>query len=155
MDNQHQDISKNILLQHWELPPFDKIKDEAYFSAFEQAIAQTKKNIQAIIDNAAPADFENTIVALDRADWQLEDICNLFFNLLEANANETLQNEAEKIVPMLVAYEDWVAHNAQLFSKVKMVYDHKSQQAYEEDVRQRKRRIFRHKSKTFKIIITI
>ncbi|MBO4738058.1 MAG: M3 family metallopeptidase [Bacteroidales bacterium] len=133
MDNQYKDISTNILLQQWELPPFDKINDEVYFSAFEQTIAQTKKNIQTIIDNTAPADFENTIMALDRSDWQLEDICNLFFNLLEANANETLQNEAEKIVPMLVAHEDWVAHNAQLFTRVKTVYDNQSQQAYEED----------------------
>ena len=133
MQEKNNNISDNILLQQWSLPPFEKIKDEYYFPAFEQIIAKTKANIQAIIDNPNPPDFSNTIVAIDRADWQLEDLENLFFNILEANSNETLQNAAEQIVPILVDYENWLAHNDKLFKKIKAVYDERHQYAYAED----------------------
>ena len=42
-------------------PQFDQIKDEHYLPAFEQAIAEAKAEIDAIVANKAEPTFENTI----------------------------------------------------------------------------------------------
>ncbi len=48
------------------VPAFDKVKLEHYLPAFEQAIAENKAEVEAIVNNPAEPTFENTIVALDR-----------------------------------------------------------------------------------------
>ena len=56
-----QEVSDNPLLQKWDTPfetaPFEKIKVEHYLPAFEAAIAEHNKEIQAIIDNAEAPNF--------------------------------------------------------------------------------------------------
>ena len=48
----------------YEVPAFDKIKDEHFRPAFEAGMAEHKKEIQAIAHNPEPPTFENTIVAM-------------------------------------------------------------------------------------------
>ncbi|MBR6904584.1 MAG: hypothetical protein IKN32_06990, partial [Bacteroidales bacterium] len=68
----------NPLLKQWttprETPPFNEIKKEHWLPAFEEAIAEAKKDIQAIVGNEAAPDFGNTVVALDRAGDRLSTV---------------------------------------------------------------------------------
>ena len=48
-------------------PDFDAIAVSHYRPAFEAAIAAKREEIDAIANTAAQADFDNTIVALERA----------------------------------------------------------------------------------------
>src|SRR5512142_2401969 len=62
----------NPLLQPWVgpyggVPAFDKVKVEQFKPALEAAMAEQLKEIDAITANQAPADFENTIAAMERA----------------------------------------------------------------------------------------
>ena len=61
--------STNPLLSDWstpyEVPPFDLIEDQHYRPAFEKALAEHEKEIEAIAENADLPTFQNTIEALE------------------------------------------------------------------------------------------
>lgn len=117
----------NPLTQQWstprQTPPFNDIKTEHYLPAFQEAIAAAKAEMAQIADNPAAADFENTVVALDRAGDQLSSVADLFFNILECNGDDEMQAAAEQIQPLLVEYENEIYQNPTLFARVKAVYD--------------------------------
>lgn len=124
----------NPLLQKWDTPfetaPFEKIKVEHYLPAFEAAIAEHDKEIQAIIDNAEAPTFDNTIAALDYSGETLSKVAGVFFNMMAANTSEELQKVNEKVGPMMATHSDNVSMNAKLFEKIKAVYDAKDSQKY-------------------------
>ena len=106
-------------------PMFDKIKTEHYLPAFEQAIADGKAEIDAIVANPEAPTFENTIEAMEYAGGTLNRVAGIFYNLMEANTNEQMQAVAEQIAPMLTDYSMYVSLNAPLFERVKVVYEQK------------------------------
>ena len=69
----------NPLLQPFTEAPFSKIEDTHFKPAFIEAIANSRKEIDEITQNEAPATFKNTIVALDYAGQQLDRISSVFF----------------------------------------------------------------------------
>ncbi len=104
-------------------PQFDKIKTEHYLPAFEQAIAQAKAEIDAIVADPEAPSFDNTILALEQAGSRLSDISGIFYNLLEADTSPQMQDIAEKVAPMMTEYSMYVSLNETLFSRIKAVHD--------------------------------
>lgn len=104
-------------------PQFDKIKTEHYLPAFEQAIAEAKAEIDAIVNNPDAPAFENTIAALDEAGGRLNDAAGIFYNLMEADTNDQMQDIAEKVSPMMTEYSMYVSLNEPLFARVKAVHE--------------------------------
>ena len=119
----------NPLLQESTLPygapQFDKIKSEHYMPAFKEGIAQAKAEIDAIVANSAQPDFENTIEAMERSGKTVNKVSSIFFNLLEADSDETLQQIAEEVSPLLNDYQMYVSLNEKLFARVKSVWERK------------------------------
>ncbi len=109
------------------VPAFDQIKLEHYLPAFEAAIAEQKEEVEAIANNAADPTFENTIVALDRTGLLLDRVSGVFFNVLEADGNDEMNEIAEKVSPMLSELSDGIILNDKLFQRVKFVYDQREQ----------------------------
>ena len=106
-------------------PAFDKIKDSDYKPAFEAAIASAKKEIEAIVNNPEAPTFENTIEALEYCGKDLGKVEYIFFNLNEACTNPTIQAVAEEVSPMLTEYSMSVIINAELFGRIKSVWEQK------------------------------
>lgn len=104
-------------------PQFDKIKTEHYLPAFEQAITEAKAEIDAIVNNPDAPTFENTIAALDGAGGRLNDAAGIFYNLMEADTNDQMQDIAEKVSPMMTEYSMYVSLNEPLFARVKAVHE--------------------------------
>ena len=104
-------------------PQFDKIKTEHYLPAFEQAITEAKAEIDAIANNPDAPTFENTIAALDEAGGRLNDAAGIFYNLMEADTNDQMQDIAEKVSPMMTEYSMYVSLNEPLFARVKAVHE--------------------------------
>lgn len=104
-------------------PQFDKIKTEHYFPAFEQAITEAKADIDAIVNNPDAPTFENTIAALDEAGCRLNDVTGIFYNLLEADTNDQMQDIAEKVSTMMTEYSMYISLNEPLFARVKAVHE--------------------------------
>ncbi len=117
-----KEINNNPLLNNWILPPFDKIKSEDFLPAIQFAVSRAKQEIDAIVANPEEPTFENTIVALDKNGMLYSDICNIFYNLLEAESNEELQEIAEKLIPIEVEFSNYIFLNDALFQKIKHVY---------------------------------
>ena len=104
-------------------PPFDTIRDEHYTPAFEKGMAENAAEIEAIANNAEPASFENTIVAMERSGELLDRVQTIFFSLAGANTNDTLEKIQSEMAPKLSAHRDAIALNSKLFARVKSLYE--------------------------------
>ena len=122
---------KNPLLTESPLPygapQFDKIENEHYLPAFEAGIAEAKAEIDAIVANQEEPTFENTIEAMEYAGATLNKAAGVFYALMEAHTNEQMQQIAEQISPMLTEYSMYVSLNADLFERVKAVYEKRNE----------------------------
>ena len=114
-------------------PQFDKIQNEHYLPAFEAGIAEAKAEIDAIIANEEEPTFENTIEAMEYAGETLNNVASIFYNLMEANTNDEMQQIAEKLSPMLTEYEMYVSLSAPLFERVKTVYEKRNELGLDKD----------------------
>lgn len=118
----------NPLLAQWETPhqtpPFSQIEPAHYEPAFEAAIACSRAEIEAIVKNPAKPTFGNTIVALERHGALLDRIEGLFFNLLEADTSDEMQEIALRVQPRLTELANDVSLDPELFARVKYVYEH-------------------------------
>ena len=114
-------------------PEFDKIKNEHYLPAFEVGIAEAKAEIDAIVANEEEPTFENTIEAMEYAGGTLNSAASVFYALMEAHTNEQMQQIAEEISPMLTEYSMYVSLNAELFERVKAVYEKRNELGLEPD----------------------
>lgn len=105
------------------IPPFDKIKVEHYKPAFLKGMEEQKKEIEAIVKNKKTATFENTIVALDRSGKLLNKVSSVFYGQNSANTNAEMQAVSRELSPLLSKHSDDITMNAELFKRVKYVYD--------------------------------
>lgn len=117
----------------WGAPRFDIIKADDYLPAFEAGIAEARSEIDAIVSNPEPPDFRNTVEALEYSGRTLDRVSSIFFNLIEAESDESLQVVAEKVSPMLTGYSMYVSLNVPLFNRVKAVYDMRDSLGLEKD----------------------
>ena len=107
----------------YSIPAFDQIKLEEYLPAFEAAAKEQKAEIDSIVNNSEAPTFENTLVALDRAGMTMDSISGIFFNVLEADGNDQMNEIAEKVYPMLSDLEAYTILNDGLFQRIKTVYE--------------------------------
>lgn len=125
-----KDVMKdNPFLTEWNtpygVPPFDQIKTEHYLPAFEEAMRQQKAEIDSIVNNTEAPTFENTIEALEYSGALLDKVSAVFFNLSECENNEAMEEIAEKISGPLSKHSDDINLNADLFARIKTVYEQK------------------------------
>jgi len=104
-------------------PEFDKIENQHYKPAFEQGIKEAKAEVDAIVANEAEPDFYNTIEALEKSGKTLDRVAGIFYNLMEADTDDEMQNIAEEISPMMTEFSMYISLNKGLFEKVKKVYE--------------------------------
>ncbi len=116
----------NPLLSPFDTAPFSKVKNEHFKPAILEAIANARKEIDAITNNADAPTFKNTIAALDFSGQQLERVTSLFFNLNSAETNEDIQKIAQEVSPLLSEFSNDITLNADLFKRVKAVYEQKA-----------------------------
>jgi peptidyl-dipeptidase Dcp len=107
----------------WDVPPFDKIHNEHYMPAFEKGIAGAKTEMEAIRDNKAAPTFPNTVEALEESGELLRRVSDVFFNINDAETNDSLQSVAKLVAPKLSALNDDIYLDPKLFARVKAVHD--------------------------------
>jgi peptidyl-dipeptidase Dcp len=106
----------------FEAPPFDRIQDGDYAPAIEEGMRRQLAEIAAIAGNPAPADFDNTIVAMERSGELLTRAAKVFFDVTQSNTNETLQKVKADLAPRIAAHQDAIFLNPKLFARVQAVY---------------------------------
>lgn len=112
----------NALLAPWEgpfgLPPFEAIHDEDFLPAFEAGLAEARAVIAAIAADPAPADFANTIAALELAEATLDRVSGVFYNLASADSSEAREALMRDLAPKLSAFSSEVTNNKALFARI-------------------------------------
>ncbi len=108
------------------VPAFDKFKTSDYLPAFKEAMKLHNKDIQKILKSKDAPNFENTIVALDRAGSKLVQVSTIFFNLNSVITDAEMDKVAEEVSPLLSAHYDKISLNADLFKRIKQVYDNRA-----------------------------
>lgn len=125
--------TKNPLLSGSEtpygVPAFDQIQNKHYLPAFEEAIRQTEAEIDAIVNNPEAPTFQNTVAALDRSGALLSKVEGAFFNVLDADGNDEMNQIAEKVTPMVTNLSDNIMLNEALFARIKTVYENETNAA--------------------------
>lgn len=106
--------------------PFDQIKIEHYIPALDYGIAKARERIAAIKNNGSPANFENTILALECCSEEYEITTSVYFNLFSAEASEAHQALAKEISPKAAAFASEISLDGDLFAKIKQVYDNRN-----------------------------
>ena len=117
----------NPFFQDYNTPfgtiPYSVIKNDHYVPAVNKGIEEAKAEINAIVNNTDAPTFENTLEALENSGETLTKVTSAFFNLNSAETNEQMQAIAQEISPLLTAHGNEIAMNADLFSRVKTVYE--------------------------------
>jgi len=125
-----QSSPANPLLKEWTtpfgVPPFQDIKPEHFLPAYKEAVAQQRKEVEAIAKDPRAATFANTIEALEATGELLAKVSAVFSNLSSADTNEQLQAISRETTPMLSALRDDITLNPELFARVKSVWDRKN-----------------------------
>ena len=116
-------------------PDFSKIKDTDYLPAIEQAIAENRKEIAAIVADKRKPTFANTILALEKSGVMLDRVTSVFYGLTSAHKTPVIADTEKKITPMLTQLENDISFNAALFQRIKYVYDHEYARLSGEDKR--------------------
>jgi peptidyl-dipeptidase Dcp len=106
-------------------PAFDRIADGDFAPAFSAAMQAHRDELTAIANDPAAPTFDNTLVALEKAGWQLRHV-NLVFNALtSANTNPVLQAVQQDIAAKLAAHRDALFLDGKLFARVEAVHARK------------------------------
>ena len=118
---------QNPLLAEWagalELPPFEAIRPGHFRPAFDRALADHRAEIDIIAENPTPADFENTIAALERSGRALERVASVFFVLAGADTSDEIEAIERDISPLLARHNNALYLNRALYSRIADLYD--------------------------------
>jgi len=103
--------------------PFDEIQTEHFLPAIQEALQEARQGIAAIKSDPAEPDFDNTILALDQNGELLDHVSTIYFNLLSAESDAQFKALAQQISPLLAEFQSQVSTDAEIFARVKQVYD--------------------------------
>ncbi len=117
----------NPLLQESTLPfgapDFSKIQVADYMPAFQEAIAQTRQEIDQIANSTEAPTFKNTIVSYEESGQLLDRVSRIFFALTEADKTPELAEVEKQVMPLITELENDISFNKALFQRIKTVYD--------------------------------
>ncbi|MER2997911.1 M3 family metallopeptidase [Pontibacter populi] len=118
----------NLLLTEWTgpysgVPAFDKMNLADLKPALERGMALNLADIEAIANNPAPATFENTIEAMERAGEELNRAFT-YYGIWSSNVStpEFRAIQAE-MAPKISEFSSKISQNEKLFQRIKTVYE--------------------------------
>ena len=115
----------NPELTHWTgpegLPRFDLIKDDDFGPVIAAELARAEAAVEAVAANPAPADFVNTVAALETAEEPLDRALSVFYTLASVDSNPERQALERDLAPKLAGYGNKVMMDPRLFRRVEAV----------------------------------
>ena len=108
-------------------PPFDQIREDQFLPAYEGAMAEELREIEAIANATGEPTFDNTIVALERSGLALSNVERLFSNLNGTITTPGMQAIEKEMSPKLAAHRDKILLNSALFARIETVHNHRQQ----------------------------
>lgn len=123
------ELTDNPLLEVWDTPfgtpPFDRIESQHYLPAYRAAMAEQRREIDAIIASSAKPTFANTIEALEASGKTYRKVNRIFSVVHGAHSDEVTRETAKIVAPEKSAHLDQIQLNVALFARIKAVYEHR------------------------------
>ncbi|MFE0756325.1 M3 family metallopeptidase [Inquilinus sp. NPDC058860] len=120
------ETSANPLLAPWDTPfgspPWQRIAVGHFRPAFDAALAEHIREIEAIAGDPAEPSFDNTVAALERSGRALRRVAAAFFNLTSAHSNDELEVVERDIAPLLARHHNAIQQNPALFRRVDALF---------------------------------
>lgn len=117
----------NPLLAHWatpfEIAPFDRISDDDFAPALDEALNAHNAEIDAIASNSEAPSFANTIEALEGVGEALNKVLSVFFTVAGADSNPTREALQRDFSPKLAAHFAEISGNKALFARIAAVWE--------------------------------
>ncbi|GLQ27896.1 M3 family metallopeptidase [Sulfitobacter pacificus] len=117
----------NPLLAGWatpfEIAPFDRISDDDFAPALDEALAAHNAEIEAIASNPDTPSFANTIEALEGVGEALNKVLSVFFTVAGADSNPAREALQRDFSPKLAAHFAEISGNKALFERIAAVWD--------------------------------
>lgn len=105
------------------VPAWDQMRVEDFPVAFDEAMAEYRREAYAVRDNPAPATFENTHLAMMNAGTKLRRLY-AYWGVQTSNLSTPRVQEIEaELEPRLSAFFDEIRLDDRLFQRYKAVYD--------------------------------
>ncbi|GGY04030.1 dipeptidyl carboxypeptidase II [Paludibacterium paludis] len=127
------DTIHNPLLQPWDtpygLPPFDRVKPEHFIPAFDVALAEHRREIDAIGAHPDAPTFGNTLAAFDASGRRFKRIALLFDNLTGSVNPPPLQAVQLTMAPRLAAHSNAIYLHQALFARIDALYKQRAKLA--------------------------
>jgi peptidyl-dipeptidase Dcp len=118
----------NVLLTEWTgpydgVPPWNQVQPALFSEAFQFAIDERRREVQAVADNRAAPTFENTVEALEKVGQRLDRVQSIFGVMTDNVSTPEYQALDKEWSPKLAAANDEIILNPKLFQRVKAVYE--------------------------------
>ncbi|ASA55874.1 oligopeptidase A [Vibrio gazogenes] len=105
----------NPLLTFTDLPPFSQIQPEHIKPAIEQAIANCRSKIEAVLEGNTQPSWDNLIAPIEEVDDHLSRIWSPISHMNSVVNSEALREAYESCLPLLSEYGTWVGQHKGLF----------------------------------------
>lgn len=120
------ETSANPLLAPWGTPfgspPWHRIAAGHFRPAFDAALAEHLREIEAIAGDPAEPSFDNTVAALERSGRTLRRVAAAFFNLTSAHSSDELEAVERDVAPLLARHHNAIQQNPALFRRVDALF---------------------------------
>jgi peptidyl-dipeptidase Dcp len=103
------------------LPPFSEIEDGHFLPAFERGMAEQLGEVDAIVADASPPTFDNTVVALERSGQILRRATAAFFTVVASHSTDAVRALETEISPKLAEHRDAIHMNRGLYERIRQV----------------------------------
>jgi peptidyl-dipeptidase Dcp len=120
----------NSLLHPWSgpyggVPAFANVHVSDFEPALLQAMAEARREIASIADNAEPPTFANTIEAFEDSGRGLQRV-QTYYGVWESTMSDAAFQAVEReMAPKLAAFADEIVQNERLFRRMAAVYEGK------------------------------
>jgi peptidyl-dipeptidase Dcp len=104
----------------------DKISNAHFKPALESGMAEQRREMEAIANNAAAPTFDNTITVMERSGELLSRASAVFGSLSASNTNAELEALQTELAPKFAAHSDWIHLNSALFARIKTLYEQRN-----------------------------
>lgn len=129
----------NPFFEEWTtpfgMPPFERIQPEHFLPAFEKAMAERRREVEAIATAQEPATFANTIEPLGQGLPLMDRVSRVFFGLTSAHTSEELQRIQAEVAPRLAALRDDVSLDPRVFARVKTLWEQRESMELDQEQR--------------------
>lgn len=118
----------NPLLSDWApkyggVPNFDKIEVKDFKPALDEAMNVERAEIEKIVKNSKPANFENTILAFEHCGSLMDRVSAMYGVWSGGMSTPEFQKVDQELSPKFAAFQDEIIQNGPLFQRIETVYN--------------------------------